>query len=119
MLQANRKNTEPTLLCAMDEEEDLLPQKLMTGAMWAAAAALAASMAISIESSSSLNGVITEFKDWGAVAGGAAALVLSLVSLKDVFSPRAGSKRIPRLGVLAVLCVLAVWRLAHGLGLLV
>ncbi len=102
-----------------DEEEDLMPQSLVTPTISAMAAAVGASLVLSISSSQTLNGEVVAFKDWGAVAGGGVALLLGLVALKDVFGALAGSKRFPRLGIVAVLSGVALWRIVYGLGLLI
>jgi len=104
---------------ASTDDGDLIPQSLMTPLLWVAIGAVAASFVISFSSTQTVNGVVVDFKDYGAAGGGGLAILLGLLSLKDALSPLAGSQKLPRLGIIAVVAVLGAYRLIHGLGLLV
>ena len=103
----------------MSDTEDLVPQKLMTPSMWLMTAGLAIAFAIQVTSVKSSGGELVAFKDYGAITGGAMALFGSLPALKDALSPLAVSRKLPRLGIISVLGVLAAVRLVHGLGLFI
>ncbi|MCB9797646.1 MAG: hypothetical protein H6741_33570 [Alphaproteobacteria bacterium] len=99
-------------------DDDPLPQPLMTGPIWMAAAALALSFMVSFTNQRTVNGEVVEFKDWGAAGGGALALLLALPALKEALGPLAGDKKLPRLAILGLIGLGALYRLAYGLGLL-
>ena len=109
----------PVLEGAMSDEEDLMPQTLMTTAIWSLAAVVGAAFLLSFSTEQTVNGEVVAFKDYGAIGGGGLALLLAAVALKDVFSPLAGKQKLPRLGVVGVLSALAVYRVLYGLGLFV
>lgn len=104
---------------AVDAEDDLMPQPLMTTAIWSVVAVVAAAFLLSFSSQETVNGEVVAFKDYGAIGGGGLGLLLAAVALKDVVSPLAGKRRLPRLGILVVLSALAVYRILYGLGLFV
>ena len=108
-----------TQLDETPEDDELLPQKLMTGSIWATGAALAGAFMLSITNQQVVNGEITSFIDYGAIAGGGLALLLAAVALKDALSPLAGRQKMPRLGIIGVLSLLAAFRLLYGLGMFV
>ena len=103
----------------MNEHDDLLPQKLMTGSLWMAAACLAGAFIVSITTQQTVNGEVVSFMDYGAIGGSAAAVLFALVSLKDALSPLAGSKKLPRLGLIGVLSAVAIFRFLFGMGMFV
>ena len=116
----------PVLEGAMSDEEDLMPQPLMTTAIWSLAAVVGAAFLLSFSTfllsfsiEQTFNGEVVAFKDYGAIGGGGLALLLAAVALKDVFSPLAGNQKFPRLGVVGVLSALAVCLVVYGLGLFV
>jgi len=101
----------------MSENDDLLPQKLMTGPIWITVACLVVAFVVSVTTQQTINGEIVAFKDYGALGGSAMALLFALISLKDALSPLAGSKKMPRLGLIGLLSAVAVFRLLFGMGL--
>ncbi len=98
-------------------EDDLLPQALMTSAMWTTVAIVVASFVFSFELQTVQSGVVVVFKDYGALGGGVAALLVATGSLRDALSPLARSLRTRRLGILGILSGVAVYRVLFGLGL--
>lgn len=103
----------------MSDTEDLVPQKLMTTAMWIMTAGLAIAFLIKITSVQTVGGELVAFKDYGAIAGGTMALFGALPALRDALSPLSISRKMPRLGIISLVGVLAAGRLVHGLGLLI
>lgn len=103
----------------MSDTEDLVPQKLMTSARWIMTAGLAIAFLIKITSVKAVGGELIAFKDYGAIAGGSMALFAALPALRDALSPLSMSRKMPRLGIISLLGVLAADRLVHGLGLLI
>jgi hypothetical protein len=97
---------------------DLIPQKLMTRPMWASAAALVVAMTVSVSSSQTRDGELISFVDYGAAGGGLLALVLAAMAYTDGCGPLAAHQGLPRMVVLALISLIAAWRVLYGLGAL-
>lgn len=100
-----------------DPSEDTLPTPLLTTALYGAAGALVASFVVKITSSQVIQGEVVSFRDWGAVAFGAVALLAALASLPAARSPLEPQHRTARLACIAAISVLALYRLLYGLGM--
>ena len=99
------------------ELDDLIvPQNRVTPTLWALAVAVVASFVVSLQVVQSSQGQITSFKDYGVLLCAGAALLLAPVVLKEATSPLAQQHRAARLGMLALLSIVALARFAYGLG---
>lgn len=101
------------------EDDLMVPQNLITPSLWMLGAALAASFLVSVEVVEAVQGEISSFKDYGALACAGAALLVSPVVIKEALSPLARQHRTARLGIVSALSATAMYQFAYGLGLFV
>ncbi|MFT4977627.1 MAG: hypothetical protein ACI8S6_003534 [Myxococcota bacterium] len=102
-----------------DEEVIQLETPLLSGALKAALGLVVASFLIAFTSQRTANGEITLFRDWGAVAFGAASIGAALIGLKAAMSPLERQHRNMRMLIIAVISATGVYRVLYGLGMFV
>ena len=73
-----------------DSTANPTPDRLMTATLKAALVAATLSLCVHLTTTRTINGVVVEFTDYGAVAGGVAAVLIALFGLKDVLHLHTG-----------------------------
>lgn len=98
------------------DELDEIPQKLMTGTLWAMVGVLGLTFVIKFPITQTVGGEVVYFRDWSAVLLGVVSLGFLPVAIREANDPFAKSLRTKRLGVIALLVIAALYCVAYGFG---